>query len=290
MYVYMENASMSEMVSQFLRENVTVERRKLYIHADDVLAKLDYDGQVHDSEMLLLSDLDWLDTQTLKNAIDGVYLDHLTKVLKQHGIDVYGHIQDIDLYTKMIDTLLQVQYQYDPKSILNRLVLDADKSPMEVYANLVNHITQIPVEQVLEAILEFNDDLMYKLVELLANTNLVDIEDNKTPEFVITRYKNYLQDKRYGIVYNYVINNNQMSLGSYDPKELYLLLEDRFDEVNNQEDLIFELVGLILGSGISNDDVNSTFTYFSQIYADTPLNQMNFQQKMFYTAKLNQLG
>ena len=277
---------MSELVNEFLRETTIPERRKLYLNADEVLSRLDYISQLVDCEELLLSDLDWLDITTIKKAIDEVYIDHLTKVLLKHGIRVYAYCQDIELLTKMIDTLVKAQYEYDPKAILDRLVVDAERSPEEIYAHLVTYITEEPTEHVLQILHSFNSDILYKLIDVLNNTKLVDIETQSDKEHIVTRYKNYLGDKRYGLIYNFVIVNTRMSLGTYDPYEVFLILEDSFEEITDKDDLIFELVGLTLASKIDDEEVPNVFERFSRIHTETPLEQMNFQRKLMQQSKL----
>lgn len=267
-----------DIVAECISNLFLPERRMLFIQADNVLAKYDYDAHLQDIELTLLSEKDTQDNGYLRDRINDIYKDHITKLLLMHGIDVYGFVTDLSLLTNMLDTIVLAQYQSDVSSVLNMLVLDAQDSGLDVFGKLVMSLTTSEDVAVLTAIKSFDDNLLVKLKQFLLDTKPSLLEVNPVNENSLIRYKAFLGIRRTGLVYQYVSQGN--IIGGYKAKELFTLMEDGFKLIHDNASLQFELLSLVLASDTPNPELLKTLRFFSRLSMETPALQLQFYNQM----------
>lgn len=253
------------------------ERRLVFANTDNVLAKYDYDAHLQDIEFTVLGEMN-NDNGYLRDRINDIYKDHVTKLLLMHGVDVYGYVTDLSLMTNMLDAIVLAQYQTDTDAVLNILVLDGEKSAVDVYAELVVTLTESNEADVLSAIKDFDDNLMVKLKLFLEETKPTRPELTADNVAILDRYKQYVGMRRTGLVYQYLSTGNPV--GNYKAKELYLLLEDGFKLINDQPALQFEVLSLVLASDTPNNELLNMLRTFSRIMMETPALQLQMYNQM----------
>lgn len=267
-----------DIVAETISNLFLPERRMLFVSADNVLAKYDYDAHLQDIELTILNEKDTQDNGYIRDRINDIYKDHITKLLLMHGIDVYGFVTDLTLITNMLDSIVLAQYQSDVPSILNILVLDGQDSGLDVFGNLVETLTTSNVSDVLSSVKDFDDNLLVKLKQFLLDTKPSNLETRPVSEVVLNRYKAFLGIRRTGLVYQYISQGN--IIGGYKAKELYTLLEDGFKLINDHSSLQFEIISLVLASDTPNVELLKTLRFFSGLVMETPALQLQFYNQM----------
>lgn len=268
-------------VAQFIQDQFLPERQVLLVAADDVLAKYAYDDHLAEIEMELQNEVNLEENSILKDRVNSIYKDHLTKVLLAHGIDVYAYVTDISLLTNMLDAIKMASEQMEPQYILNLLPEDGDMSEQDLFARLVSELTTSSMEDVMTAILKFNDTLMENMRSHLRNMTPMQVavaDGSEQSTNALERYRKYIGPKRTGIVYMFL--KSGVAIGMYDVKKTYLVLEDLFATIKDNNALRFEIISLVLASETPDSEVGRTLMYFARVFFETPALSLQFINDM----------
>lgn len=259
---------MSTFLPQFIADNFLRPKQEQFVHADSVLEKIQYDTQIVDSELLISSDADMFDSNIIGKAIYSTYVSHLNKVLAEYGVVTTGDCLNIQLLASLLDTFILAIHQYDSKVILDQLILDADKSDVEIYANLVTSLTGEDQFEVIEAIYTIKPTCLTSLVDVLTEKPSPDMD---TSEFTykVERYKKFLNGRRYGIVYQVIQSSGFNNIGKFDPREMYLLVEEVVDDELPMKDWVYEIATLILASKAEESEFPTLIEFFANTRGDT---------------------
>ncbi|AFI55315.1 hypothetical protein TSMG0032 [Halocynthia phage JM-2012] len=254
------------MLYKYIEDNFTPERAKQLLLSIELLGKFNV-NEVEEQMEEYAFHIENLDTVGRVGGINNVIKVELFNVLNLHGILLNDSSDNLKVLYDMTDTLKLVSEEYDPSYVLANMnfELDDTNEAVDVFAELVNLLTDSSVDSVLDETFSVDDDIIKNIVINLEDrrVSVPDFED--TSEYV-ERYKEFLKGKRYGLVYELIRAN--VEVGSMEFNSLFVLVEDGLYKLH-RDDLIFELISLILISNVETTELSETFNRVGRLVGQT---------------------
>lgn len=254
------------MLYKYIEDNFTPERAKQLLLSIELLGKFNV-NEVEEQMEEYAFHIENLDTVGRVGGINNVIKVELFNVLNLHGILLNDSSDNLKVLYDMTDTLKLVSEEYDPSYVLANMnfELDDTNEAVDVFAELVNLLTDSSVDSVLDETFSVDEDIIKNIVINLEDrrVSVPDFED--TSEYV-ERYKEFLKGKRYGLVYELIRAN--VEVGSMEFNSLFVLVEDGLYKLH-RDDLIFELISLILISNVETTELSETFNRVGRLVGQT---------------------
>lgn len=258
------------MLVDYVLDNYTNEKARAIFNAIDLINEyglLDIEDEL--DEILILIETN--DTFTTSSNIVSTVMKYLLNILNEHFIKVDETVDDLELITNMAKTLRVAAEEYEPTYLLERInfTLEEDNQAIDVYAKLVELLTDTREEDVLTTIYSIEEDIINNLKVILDEKTInVDLLTNFTNNDTVERYKAYLKGRRTGIVYELV--KGGLVPGNYDFNTLYLYVEEALPNLS-REDIIFETLSLIMVSDTDVEDIEETIVKLSKLLGATDI-------------------
>lgn len=172
-------------VTDFLTLHATPEYTQVAVETLGVFD--DYDYQDHEQDMLnaVMGEDD--DVTTVQD-VHYLLQDHVNKLLAMHNITL---IEDAVLGVAMqiLKGVQAMQFWEDKQTLLD--ALQADLSPDECFATLVEEVAGLPVSITLDTVVDFDDAFLKRLAKQLAGELPEEAADDDTPFEQLVQLKNY---------------------------------------------------------------------------------------------------
>ena len=237
------------------------ENKKIVLESFDILEDLEVD--YNDTFISIMMTESEVDNVQLVDSFKLTLENMITDALKQHGI-VVSEEADLDFKNKIMHAIINLPF-YDGKEDINA-VLDSPEEPNYKFADMVDHVCDLPLMTIYTKIESVNPDIFKRISELF-NKSLIKIDEDELNKQelsnkIIAKLKNIKTFTKYDKALGYTLVNNSMILGSDFSQ--YTTYADKHFEYLNVDEIAIEVFVLLTMSNEGFEKPLITFRKYSQ--------------------------
>lgn len=264
---------MQRTLSNWLSNNLVPEQYNLYIEAIKVIHDFGLESVIP-----VLNEDRYIDNRPSVAIVDDIRGDiasYLGTILSECGILIQTNTEvGIDVLLKLVNTIQLVEQNDDSASILS--ILDSEEDPIEVFSNLAAFVNTCDWTVVYNAVEDIQPELLLRL-EQVFTVPATDTEDDEVSQGnanFIKRANAYFDAKKEGVVWNFITSNSTLLVG-YNVDEMLDKVADGLDDIKDNNQLAWEIVGFIKASNTLDENVLSEASRVTEALLEDPLRVMN---------------
>jgi len=243
-----------ELVIEFLKETLPVERVTDIEKSLNILEEYDYSGIYSKMTNIIMSE-SIVDKEEIANYIESDIREMLAYVLEQHALTLRTDT-DLPVQNDILTALLNIQTLEDYSSLINIVYSSEDET--EVLSEIVGELTGLDKVKVMSAIEDLNPDILDRLKEFIEAKN-IEIADNSISD-IGERLKLYFELVGSDNVVKVLLDSGIALGGGF--KEYTSLMEAL--DFDTPASISNAILGVILMSGVAIDDVLDFYTENSE--------------------------
>lgn len=187
----------------------------------------------------------------------------ITQALKEHGV-ILTEEADLEFKNKVMHAIITLPY-YEGTEDING-VLDSPEEPNYKFADLIDHVCELPLMTIYSKIESVNPDIFKRLSEIM-NRSLIKIDEDEQSKQeinnkIISKLKNIKTFTKYDKALGFTLVNNNIVLGSDFSQ--YTTYADKHFEYLTIEEIAVEVFVLLSMSNEGFEKPLITFREHSQ--------------------------
>lgn len=187
----------------------------------------------------------------------------ITQALKEHGV-ILTEEADLEFKNKVMHAIITLPY-YEGTEDING-VLDSPEEPNYKFADLIDHVCELPLMTIYSKIESVNPDIFKRLSEIM-NRSLIKIDEDEQSKQeinnkIISKLKNIKTFTKYYKALGFTLVNNNIVLGSDFSQ--YTTYADKHFEYLTIEEIAVEVFVLLSMSNEGFEKPLITFREHSQ--------------------------